>query len=50
MNSAESKSSVSIALWLMGRRKGVSLTKEEEEVVWMVQQNLKAGVGFQNAL
>jgi len=28
-----------IALWLMGRRKGLTLTEEEQDALWYIQRN-----------
>jgi len=42
MNPEEKKSRTRIALWLMGRRRGVVLTEEEKDVAWAVQQNIRA--------
>ena len=41
INPEEKKSSTKIALWLMGRRKGVSLTEKEIDIAWMVKQNMQ---------
>lgn len=30
-----------IAIWLMGRRRGVNLTEEEKSDVWAIKENLK---------
>lgn len=42
MNPVEMKSSVRIALFLMGRRKGIELGEEEQQIAWCVHQNLVA--------
>jgi len=39
-NQEEKKSATKIALWLMGRRKGVVLTEEEEGIKEAVKNNL----------
>ncbi len=39
-----------IALWLMGRKKGVSLTEEQKEAVWYIKNNLGNKTYTQNLL
>jgi len=31
---------INVAVWIMGRKRGVELTDEEKEAVWYVQNNL----------
>lgn len=37
----ERKSAKKIALWVMGRRKGISLTENEKSDVWAIKINLE---------
>ena len=56
-NLEEKRFITKIALWLMGRKKGISLTEEEEEALERIRENLKDGLyvsslsesGLQNA-
>jgi len=36
----ETKSAKKIALWVMGRKKGISLTEEEKSALWAIKNNL----------
>lgn len=41
MNPEEKKSAVKISLWLMNRKKGISLTDEEKEIKETIRPNLQ---------
>jgi len=30
-----------IAIWMMGRRRGIKLTEEEKSAMWAIRENLK---------
>lgn len=40
INAEETKSAKKIALWTMGRKKGISLTEQESSDLWAVKINL----------
>jgi len=40
------RSIINVSLWLMQRRKGISLNDKEKEAVWCIAQNLKDKVYF----
>ena len=40
VNKEERQSVAKIALWLMGRKKGIVLTEEEQEILEMIKVNL----------
>ena len=39
-NAEEIKSAKKIALWIMGRKKGIALTEQEESDLWAIKTNL----------
>lgn len=47
INAEEQKSARKIAIWLMGRKRGIVLTKEEEEIRDLVRINLQDKVYVQ---
>jgi hypothetical protein len=47
---AQRKLKKDIALWLMGRKKGVKLNEEQKEAVWYIRKNLSDPTYRQNLL
>lgn len=45
-NPEEKKSALRISLWLMGRRRGVALTEEEQPIAQCIRGNLADDVYF----